>query len=99
MLVYLDEMIDTVSDALQSEPEAAHRRWLVSMAPSVGERVAAIVGTGVGGVSPGALDEVAPSLKLLVDRAEKGLRTVNKISESWPVDSLAVWAPDDGGHK
>ena len=40
---------------------------------------------------------MASSLKLLVDRAEKGLRTVNKISESWPVDSLAVWAPDDGG--
>ena len=40
---------------------------------------------------------MASSLKLLVDRAEKGLCTVNKIGESWPVDSLAVWSPDDGG--
>jgi hypothetical protein len=53
--------------------------------------VAAIVGTEMRGVSPG---EVASSLKLLVDRAEKVLRIVNKVSESWPVDSLAVWAPD-----
>ena len=35
--------------------------------------------------------------KLLVRRAETALRTVNKAGESWPVDSLAVWAPDDGG--
>ena len=36
-------------------------------------------------------------LKLLVKRAEKALRTVNKAGESWSVDSLAVWAPDEGG--
>ena len=40
---------------------------------------------------------MATSLKLLVRRAEKALRTVNKAGESLPVDSLAVWAPDDGG--
>ena len=40
---------------------------------------------------------MATSLKLLVRKAEKALRTVNKAGESWPVDSLAVWAPEDGG--
>ena len=40
---------------------------------------------------------MAAGLKLLVRRAEKALRTVNKAGESWPVDSLAVWAPEDGG--
>ena len=62
--------------------------------------VAAIVGTEMRfmrGVSPDALGEVAASLKLLVGRAEKELRIVNKGGESWPVDSLAVWAPDGGG--
>ena len=33
----------------------------------------------------------------MVRRAETALRTVNKADESWPVDSLAVWEPDDGG--
>ena len=28
MVVYLDEMTDTVDCALQSEPEAAQRKWL-----------------------------------------------------------------------
>ena len=49
------------------------------------------------GVSPDALGEVASALKLLVRRSETALRTVNKAGESWPVDSLAVWAPDGGG--
>ena len=49
------------------------------------------------GVSPDALSEVAAGFKLLVRRAEAALRTVNKAGESWPVDSLAVWAPEDGG--
>ena len=53
--------------------------------------------TGPRGVSPDVLGEMASSLKLLVRRAEKALRTVNKAGESWPVDSLAMWAPDDGG--
>ena len=52
MVVYLDEMIDTVDCALQSEPEAAQRKWL--RAQNVGEKVAAIVGTEVRGVSPDA---------------------------------------------
>ena len=95
MVVYLDEMIDTVDYALQTEPEAAQEKWL--RAQNVGEKVAAIVGTEMRGISPGALGEVAMSLKLLVRKAEKALRTVNKAGESWPVDSLAVWAPDDGG--
>ena len=43
------------------------------------------------------MGEVAAGLELLVRRAEKALRTVNKAGESWPVDSLAVWAPDDEG--
>ena len=43
MVVYLDEMIDTVDAAMQSEPETVQRGWL--LAQSVGERVAAIVGT------------------------------------------------------
>ena len=90
MVVYLDEMIDTVDYALQSKLEATQRKWL-------GEKVAAIVGTEMRGVSPDVLGEVATSLKLLVRRAETALRTVNKAGESWPVDSLAVWAPDGGG--
>ena len=35
MVVYLDEMIDTADNALQSEPKAAQRKWL--MAQNVGE--------------------------------------------------------------
>ena len=93
MVVYLDEMVDTVDYALQSETEAAQRKWL--RAQNMGEKVAAIVGTEMRGVSPDAL--VATGLKLLVRRAEKALRTVNKAGESWPVDSLAVWAPGGGG--
>ena len=56
-----------------------------------------VVGTEMRGVSPDALGEVAASLKLLVRRAEQALRIVNKAGESWPVDHLAVWAPDGGG--
>ena len=94
VVVYLDEMIDTVDYALQSEPEAAQRKWLG--ARNVGEK-AAIVGTEVRGVSPDLFGEVATSLKLLVRKAEKALRIVNKAGEPWPMDSLAVWAPDDEG--
>ena len=64
MVVYLDEMIDTVDYALQSEPEAAQIKWLG--ARNVGEKIAAIVGTEARGVSPDGLSEVATSLKLLV---------------------------------
>ena len=88
MVVYLDEIIDTIDYALQSEPEATQRKWL--RAHNMSEKVAAIVGTEMRGVSPGALGEVATSLKLLVRRAEKALRTVNKAGESWPVDRALV---------
>ena len=37
-VVYLDEMVDTVDYALQSEPEAAQRKWLG--ARNMGEKVA-----------------------------------------------------------
>ena len=96
-VVYLDEMIDTVDYALimSSEPEAVQSRWMAAL--NVGEKVAAIVGMETRGISPDSLGEVAASLKLLVRQTEKVLRTVNKASESWPVDSLAVWAPDGGG--
>ena len=40
---------------------------------------------------------MATGLKLLVRKAEKALRTVNKAGEPWPMDSLAIWAPDDDG--
>ena len=50
------------------------------------EKVAAIVGTEMRGVSPDALGEVATSLKLLVRRAEKKLCTVNKADEWWLLD-------------
>ena len=86
------EMIDTVDCALCSETEAAQSRWMA--ARNVEEKVGAIVGMETRGVSPDALGEVASALKLLVRRAETALRTVNKAGESWPVDSLAVWAPD-----
>ena len=46
MVVYLDEMIDTVDYALQSEPEAAQIKWLG--ARNVGEKIAA---TGEGSVT------------------------------------------------
>ena len=59
--------------------------------------MAAVIGTEMTGVSPDGLTEVATSLKLLVRRSEKALRTVNKACESWPVDALAVWAPDGDG--
>ena len=45
-----------------------------------------------------ALEEVSLSLKTMVARTEGALRTVNQLGESWPVDSLEVWAPSvDGG--
>ena len=95
MVDHLDEMVGTVDDALCSEPEAAQNKWMA--ARNMGEKVAAIVGMETRGVSPDALSEVAAGLKLLVRRAETALRTVNKAGESWPMDSLAVWAPEDGG--
>ena len=95
MVDYLDEMVGTVDDAVCSEPEAAQNRWMA--ARNMGEKVAAIVGMEARGVSPEALGEVAAGLKLLVRRAEVALRTVNKAGESWPMGSLAVWAPEDGG--
>ena len=64
-----DEMVDTIDFALQSEPEAAQKKWLE--ARDMGEEVAAIVGTEMRGVSPDALGEVAAGLRLLVRRAEK----------------------------
>ena len=88
MLDYLLEMVATVDSALQTEPEAAQRKWL--RAHSMREKVAAIVSTEMRGVSPDALGEVAASLKLLVRRAEQALRTVNNAGESWLVDSLVV---------
>ena len=51
------------------------------------------MGTDMRRVSPDALCEIATGLKLLVKRSEKALRAVNKAGESWPMDSLAVWAP------
>ena len=36
-------------------------------------------------------------MKLLVRRVQKALRTVDTATESWPEDSLVVWAPDGGG--
>ena len=66
-------------------------RW--AEARNVEEKVAAIVGADMRRVSPDVLCEVATSLKLLVKRSEKALRAVNKAGESWPMDSLAVWAP------
>jgi hypothetical protein len=95
MVDHLDEMVGTVEDALCSEPEAAQNKWMA--ARNMGEEVAAIVGVEARGVSPGALGGVAAGLKLLVRRAETALRTVGKAGESWPMDSLAVWAPEDGG--
>ena len=91
MVTYLDEMIDTVGSALRSEPEYEQVKW--AEARNVGEKVAAIVGTDMKRVSPDVLCEIATSLKLLVKRSEKALRAVNKAGESWPMDSLAVWAP------
>ena len=91
MVTYLDEMVDTVDSALRSESETVQVKWME--ARNTGEKVAAAVGTGMRRVSPDALSEVATGLKLLVRRAEKALRTVNKAGESWPMDSLAVWAP------
>ena len=91
MVTYLDEMIDTVGSALRSEPEYEQVKW--AEARNVGEKVAAIVGTDMRRVSPDALCEIATGLKLLVKRSEKALRAVNKAGESWPMDSLAVWAP------
>ena len=93
--VCLDEMIDTVDCALCSEMEAVQSGWMA--ARSVEEKVRAIVGMEVRGVSPDALREVASALKLMVRSAETALRTMNKAGESWPVDSLAVWAPEEDG--
>ena len=45
----------------------------------MGEKVAAIVGTEMRGVSPDTLGEVAASLKLFVRRTEQALRTVNRV--------------------
>ena len=95
VVTYIDEMIDTVDHALCSETEAAQSRWMV--ARNVEEKVVAIVGMETRGMSPDTLGEVASALKLLVRRAEAALRTVNKAGESWPMDNLAVWAPDSEG--
>ena len=62
-------MIDTVDSALRSEPETVQVKWME--ARNVGEKVAAIVGTEMRGVSPDALCEVATGLKLLVRRRRK----------------------------
>ena len=66
-------------------------------ARSVEEKVRAIVGMEVRGVSPDALSGVASALRLLVRSTETALRTMNMAGESWPVDSLAVWAPEEDG--
>ena len=55
------------------------------------------MGMEVRGSSPDALSEVASALRLLVRSTETALRTMNMVSESWPVDSLAVWAPEEDG--
>ena len=34
VIVYLDQMIETIDDALQSEPEAAQRKWLMAREPA-----------------------------------------------------------------
>ena len=61
-------MVGTIDYALQTEPEAAQTKWL--RAQSMSEKVAAVLGTAMRGVSPDALGEVAESLKLLLRRAE-----------------------------
>jgi hypothetical protein len=92
-LTHLDEMIDTVSSALRSEPETVQVKW--AEARNIEEKVAAIVGTDMRKISPDAVCEVAASLKLLVRRSEKALRAMNKAGESWPMDNLVVWAPSN----
>jgi hypothetical protein len=76
VLVYIDEMIDSVDYALCSETEAAQSKWMA--ARNVEEKVVAVIGMETRGVSPDALSEVASALKLLVRRAETALRTGNK---------------------
>ena len=81
-------MIITVGEALQFEAETAQQRWL--SASSMSEKVTAIIGTEMRGVSPEALEEMSSSLKTMVAKMEGGLRTVNQLGESWPVDSIEV---------
>ena len=68
ILVYLDEMIETVDCVLCSETEAAQSRWMA--AQNVEEKVGAIVGMETRGVSADALGEAASALKLLVRRSK-----------------------------
>ena len=94
-LPHLDEMIQTVGEALQSEREDAQSSWL--RAQNVGEKVAVAVGMDTTQLSPEALREVAVALKLLVRKTERELRMLNTVGESWPVDALEVWAPEGDG--
>jgi hypothetical protein len=43
-----------------------------------------------------ALHKVGTSLRTLVQRTEGKLRQMNQAGDSWPVDALRVWAPDQG---
>ena len=93
----MDEMTITMGGTLQSEPETAQRKWL--MAQNMGQRVAAIISMEMGRVQAEVVDKVASSLRLMVSKMEKGLRSINQFQlhrSVWPVDNVAVWAPDAG---
>ena len=96
MIEHVDEMRLTVGETLQSEPDgAAQRKWL--RAENTGQRVTAIISMDMRRMSSDAIDTVASGLTLMASKMEKGLRSINQFSKSWPVGSLVVWAPDIGG--
>ena len=63
------------------------------------EKVIAIIslGTEMRGVPPEALEEVSSSLETMFAKMEGRLRIAYHLGESWPVDSIAVWAPGVDG--
>ena len=60
-------------------------------------KVAAVINVETGGVTSEALGVISSSVRRMVKRIESGLRTINQLGETWPVDGLEEWAPDVSG--
>ena len=92
---YVDGMIAAVGAALQSDTETERRKW--EQAIGMKSKVAAVIHLETRGMTLEVLDVVASSVRKVVRRIESGLRTINQVGETWPVDGLGEWAPDVSG--
>ena len=92
---YVDEMIAAVGAALPQGADAVRREW--ELAAGMKNKVATVLRMETGAMTLETLGIVSSSVRRMVRRIESGLRTINQLGVTWPVDGLDTWSPDVGG--